>query len=116
MNRTNERLAMVIELRDAALALVEKEGVPDEDKEGGRWCWLGRHTGKTPKARITIFLFNEYVTEAHMLNVWATVKGKNIKVLNIVWNAQKMQVVTFRRGDWENELLVMARAKTVTLN
>ena len=42
------------------------------------------------------------------LDVWGTVKGKHSKALNIRWMGQTVDLVTFRRGEWENELLAMA--------
>jgi hypothetical protein len=45
-----------------------------------------------------------------MLSVWAMLNGKHAKVLNIEWFGDKVQVVSFRRGEWESELLTMGRA------
>ena len=114
MKKSNEQLVTVIELRDAAVALVEKQGVPDENTDRVRWCWLGRHGGKTPKARIAIFQFS--LTKAHAVRVWASVKGRNIEVLNMVWSTKEMEVLTFRRGDWESELLAMTPTTSVTIH
>jgi hypothetical protein len=45
-----------------------------------------------------------------MLNVWATLRGKHVKVLNIEWMREAIDLTTFRRGEWESELLAMGRA------
>jgi hypothetical protein len=42
-----------------------------------------------------------------MLSVWATVRGKRAKVLNIEWwDGGAVELVSFRRGPWEAELSV----------
>ena len=40
-------------------------------------------------------------------SVWAMRKDKYGKVLNIAWLGDKVQLTSFRRGEWETELLAM---------
>ena len=51
-----------------------------------------------------------------ILNVWATHKGKHQKVLNMAWTDDAVDVVTFRRGEWEGELLAMDRAPAMAVH
>jgi hypothetical protein len=45
-----------------------------------------------------------------VLSVWANIKDKHAKALNIEWLGEDVSFVTFRRGEWESELLAMGRA------
>ena len=51
-----------------------------------------------------------------MLSAWASLKGEHGKVLNIEWLGDNIKVVSFRRGEWESELLAMSRAAGVAVH
>jgi len=50
------------------------------------------------------------------LNVWATLRGKHVKVLNVTLIGDAVGIISFRRGDWENELRAMGREAGVAVN
>jgi hypothetical protein len=101
--RMEKRVAAVMDLRNAALALLERKG---ESKEGN--LWFEEHTPENPEPRLSILLarYRGYPS----LEVWARLRGGYQKVLNMSWRGDAVAIVSFRRGDWENELLAMGRA------
>jgi hypothetical protein len=104
------RLADAIKLRNAAVALLEKQGKP----EGSRGdLWFQRHTPKNPEPRLAVCLSKHPLHGHCMLNVWARVRGKHVKVLNTEWIGEAIDLTTFRRGEWEGELLAMALGMAV---
>ncbi len=104
------RLTSVIELRDAAFQLLRRAG---ENDERGR-LWFQRHTAMNPEPRLAVLLTE--IGGHPSLNVWATLRGKHVKVLNATLIGSAVDVISFRRGDWEIELRAMGRAPGVAVN
>jgi hypothetical protein len=104
------RLTSVIELRNAAIQLLGRAGQYDE--KGA--LWFQRHTAMDPEPRLTMLLteIGGYLS----LNVWATLRGRHVKVLNVTLIGSAVDVISFRRGDWETELRAMGRAPGVAVN
>jgi hypothetical protein len=106
---TPQRLATVLGLREAALALLQRRGEQDGDR-----VWFGRHTAERPEPRLALLLCE--IDGLQCLNVWATLQGKHAKVLNLMWSGNLIDVLSFRRGEWENELLAMGRTTGVAVH
>jgi hypothetical protein len=104
-----QKLAAIMELRDAALALLEREGERQNDK-----VWFNRHTPENPEPRLAA-VFGP-ISGWPCLNVWAALRGKHTKVFNIAWMGSAIEVTSFRRGEWENELLAMGRAISIPIH
>lgn len=104
-----KRLSAAIGLRDAAVALLRNQGAALID---GR-AWFQRHTPENPEPRLAVCLA-ERTEGRQSLSVWATLRNGHVKVLTIDWFGEAVDVVTFRRGDWENELLAMSGSVEVT--
>jgi hypothetical protein len=98
------RLAEAVRLRDAALALLRREGKASQD---GRGLEFEPITAGNSYPRLSLLLTKHPLDGRSMLNVWAMGKRKYEKVLNIEWLGGKFEVVSFRRGEWEPELLAM---------
>jgi hypothetical protein len=116
MNRVpsaSGRLTAVLALRDAALVLLDRTGIA-EDGNGNRW--FEPHTPENSEPRMSVLLAKHPLRGYPMLNIWATLKSKHVKVLNMEWTGQAVALVTFRRGEWESELLAMARASAVAVH
>jgi len=109
--RTGGRIAAALIVRDAALALLEKAGKPSGDERGR--IWFQQHTLENPTPHLSLSLSRHPLDGRFMLNVWCMLRGKYVKALNIEWNDEAVGIVTFRRGEWESELLAMGRAKAV---
>ena len=105
-----KRITAAIILRDAALALLEKAGKPSEDERG---ICFQPHTPKNPNPHLSLLLSRHPHDGRLVLNVWCTLRGKYVKALNIEWNDEAVGIVSFRRGEWESELLAMGRARAV---
>jgi hypothetical protein len=106
------RLDAAIELRDAALALLRQKGTPGRD---GRVVFEP-HTPLNPEPRLSLSLSTNHLDQRSMLSVWATLNGGHHKVLNIEWLGGTVGLVSFRRGEWEGELLAMGRAGAVAVH
>ena len=104
MNGSARKLTEVTGLRDAALTLLEMQGERESDR-----VWFGRHTPENLEPRLTAVL--SHYPRYSSLEVWSTLRGKHAKVLNMAWKGDAVQVTSFRRGDWESELLAMGRAQ-----
>ena len=60
----------------------------------------------TPRQRAAAVLFPEAMEPRRHLDIWAYTKGKRQKTLSVVWDEGSLpEVVTFKRGDWERQLL-----------
>jgi hypothetical protein len=120
-SKSGEGLARVNDLRDAALKLI---------KAFGQWEAVTVTTGESYFQTTNVGLLRlsyrtpfqklpgaterlRYLAAVHKLeipenlsyglDVWS---GK--KVLNIEWNESETRIVSFRRGQWESELLAAA--------
>jgi hypothetical protein len=88
----DQKLTRVTQLRDAAIKIVQQKG---------EWKPFG--------ADVRVMQF-----ECDKLSIWYTALpygfGVDIwdagsKVLNVQWNDAGVSVISFRRGDWESEVL-----------
>jgi hypothetical protein len=104
------RYLAVMELRNAALQLLGRVGVRDE---AGR-LWFQRHTSTNPEPRLAVLLTK--IGGYPSLNVWATLRGKHVKVLNATLVGDAVGIISFQRGDWEDELRAMGRAPGMPVN
>jgi hypothetical protein len=104
VHQVGVRIATAIVLREAALALLKRVGERTEDK---REVWFERHTPLNPEPRLSACL-SHYPYGHASLNLWATCNDKHLKVLNIAWIGDTVTLITFRRGEWERELMVMS--------
>jgi hypothetical protein len=102
------RLGAAIRLREAGLALLQKEGKQSQTHGGA--IVFEPHTPENPEPRLSLSLMKHPLDGRFMLSVWAMRKDKHAKVLNIEWFGDKVELVNFRRGEWETELLAMGRA------
>jgi hypothetical protein len=109
-----KRMSAAIDLRDAALELLKREGKPRQTIEGD--VVFEPHTAENPTPRLSLLLSKRLIHGHQTLNVWATLKGGHAKVLNIEWLGGKVAVVSFRRGEWEGELLAMGRTRRVAVH
>ena len=95
-----KRLAAAINLRDAALALLRQKGNQGRGREGR--LVFEEQTPENPTPLLSLSLSMHPLDKRQILSVWATLKGKHGKVLNIEWLGEEVPVVSFRRGEWEN--------------
>ena len=102
------RIERVVTLRDAALTLLRRSG-----KRSSAGIGFEESTPQNPEPRISLHLRKHPLDGRHMLSVWASVRGKHGKVLNVEWLGREVVVVSFRRGEWETELLAMGRSVAV---
>ena len=88
--RRNSRTADAVQLRDAAIKLTETYG------------------NKWPDTPVTGFQFGGLLVWhtvfplLHWIDIW---EDDRRKVLNIQWNDSGVDIISFRRGDWESKLL-----------
>jgi hypothetical protein len=102
------RFGAAIGLRDAALCPLQRKGKQSQAREGR--IVFEEHAPGNPTPRLSLSMVKDPLDGRLMLSVWAMLNGKHAKVLNIEWFGDKVQVVSFRRGEWESELLAMGRA------
>ena len=102
-----QRLDAAITLRDAALTILQKNGEQSNDR-----LTFERHTPQNPTPRLSL-ASAKLPNQVQMLSVWAMIKGKHVKALNLHWIGEQINLGTFRRGEWESELLEMARSSEV---
>jgi hypothetical protein len=110
--RKGGRLRTAIELRDAALVVLKKRG-KQIDKGS---IVFEQHSPQKPTPHLSLSLTKHPLDGHDMLSVWATLKGKHGKVLNIETLGERVELVSFRRGEWEGELLAMGRAPGVAVH
>ena len=99
------RIASALALRDAALALLRRQG-----KQTGDGVGFEISTPQNPEPRLSLHLIKHPLDRRQMLSVWSSVRGKYGKVLNVEWLGRELVIVSFRRGEWETELLAMGRS------
>jgi hypothetical protein len=104
----SKRREQAVELRDAVL---RKNG-----KQAGDNIVFEQHKQNEFNPRLSLRL-SKHPFEAHnVLSVWTNFnedkhnKDKHAEALNIEWRGNAVVIVSFRRGQWENELLAMGRA------
>src|SRR4051794_40514158 len=112
--REGGRLRAATELRDAALVVLTKRGTRPEPHE--ERIVFEPHSPENPTPYLSLSLSKHPLDGHDVLNVWATRKGKHLKVLNIHSFRDGVGVVSFRRGEWESELLAMGRATAVVVH
>jgi hypothetical protein len=112
--RPGKRLAAAIVLRDAAMAVLQQRGKPSKHLEGH--IVFEPHTAQNPEPRLSLSLSKHPLDQRNRLNVWATHKSGHAKVLNIEWLGGAVELVSFRRGEWESELLAMGRVGDVAIH
>ena len=110
----NDRQETAISLRDAALALLHREGQPDQGRLGTKV--FEPHTPQGNEPRLSLSLLQHPHNGSFHLSVWATSKGKHAKVLSINWHGERVELLGFRRGEWEAELKAMARAQGIAVH
>jgi hypothetical protein len=108
-----KRLDAAIQLRDAALTVLQNRGKPS-DRPGA--IVFEPHTRLNPEPRLSLWLSKFPPDQRSTLSVWATLKGGHAKVLNIEWLGERVDVISFRRGEWEGELLAMGRTGAVAVH
>lgn len=111
---TATRLKLVISLRDAALAVLRKSGKP-RNRPGlsGLEIVQGPPDFVEPPIQMSSRVsLDRGWSLPYGVDVWATLRGKVMKVLNIEWgDGGTILLVSFRRGPWEAELLAMAQPR-----
>jgi hypothetical protein len=108
------RLDAAIELREAALAVLRQMGEPSSSNGGA--VVFQQPTELNPEPRLSLWLSKFPPDQRNTLSVWAPYKGGYAKVMNIEWLGDRVHVMSFRRGEWETELLAMGRAKEVAIH
>jgi hypothetical protein len=86
-SKSGEGLARVNDLRDAALKLI---------KAFGQW------------EAVTVTTGESYFQTTNVGLLRLSYRTPFQKLLNIEWNESETRIVTFRRGQWESELLAAA--------
>lgn len=114
ISTSGKRFVAATNLRDAALALLHKKGKQSQDREGR--LVFEEHSPENPTPLLSLLLSTQPLDGRKMLSVWAILKGAHAKVLNVEWLGEEVQVVSFRRGEWESELLAMGRAIGVAVH
>jgi hypothetical protein len=91
-----------IEIRDAALRIMRQDASPDTPhrKQGLVYTWDWRQ-GNIWISRRTWPHPDDAALVASAIEIWID----NRKVMNIEWTRDAWEIVTFRRGDWENQIL-----------
>lgn len=108
------RLEKAIELRDAALTVIQTKGsrevllTPD-----GRVSPLEIAPGHIIYASFDgpdMHGILSFQGELMGIDIWAVLNGKRTKVFNVTWDKKggAVDLRAFKRGDWEQELLAMA--------
>jgi hypothetical protein len=93
-----KRRREILELRDACMLLVAQLGNQ-------------REMNGAPAMEVTLGPFTIWLTPGGVrrkLDVWHASAGST-KVLDLGWSGDKLEIVSFRRGAWEQELLGLAR-------
>ena len=97
---TGERLARAIALRDAALKILRERGEVE----------VGSYSRTT--ARVDNYEFASWSPRhgQHGVDIWAP-----NKVLNLMWEDDgSVEIVSFRRGTWEETILNLASEPSAT--
>ena len=114
-----KRLEAALQVRDAALKKVRAEGEWEETDIGPMLMWKGMRltmSHRTPfnklphiPEHIKYFAAKTGCSPGNLdygLDIWFNDK----KVLNIEWvDSERVDLVSFRRGDWEREVLAFER-------
>ena len=93
-----KRRREILELRDACMLLVAQRGNQQE-------------INGAPIMEVTLGPFTIWLTPGGVrrkLDVWHASAGST-KVLDLGWSGDKLEIVSFRCGAWEQELLDLAR-------
>jgi hypothetical protein len=113
--RIGRRLRAAIAVRDAAIAILQTKG--ERDQANHEHLVFQPHTPENPYPAISLLLSKHPLDQRFMLSVWANLKGdKYGKVLNIEWLGDRIDLVNFRRGEWESELLVLGKTGAVAVH
>jgi hypothetical protein len=108
---TRSRMARALALRNAAVSVLRRKGTRADRKglarlELNTQCWDDEEPPLAMSYRTS--LESRWLLP-HGLSVWASLRGKRCKVLNIEWSdSGTTELISFRRGGWEDELLAMA--------
>ena len=108
------RLVQATVLRDAALDLLARRGTMRNDSP--RALEFEPITTDNPYPRLSLLHTNYPLHRRHILNIWSSCRGRYVKVLNIQWRGDNIELISFRRGEWEQELLAMIRAPGVAVH
>jgi hypothetical protein len=100
-----KRREQAVELRDAAIAVLRKNG-----KQAGDSIVFEQHKQNEFHPRLSLRLSKHPFDAHNMLSVWTNFNKEHAEALNIEWRGNAVDIVSFRRGQWENELLAMGRA------
>jgi hypothetical protein len=86
------RMAEVVQLRDAAVNLA---------KEKGDWKIFGPNITVGQFDNDILSVWYSLFPHCFGIDVWE----RDRKVLNVQWTDAGVDIVTFKRGDWENRLI-----------
>jgi hypothetical protein len=99
-----KRIEEVVCLRDAAVQILRKRGT--RGSLGN--TVFNEATPNSPYPRLSVSL-NRFPPDGRFnLSVWAPRGDWYGKVLNIEWLDDHVELVSFRRGEWETNLLAIA--------
>lgn len=101
----SKRRDQAVELRDAAIAVLRKNG-----KQAGDSIVFEQHKQNEFNPRLSLRLSKHPFDAHNVLSVLTNTNNEYTAVLNIEWRGNAVDIVSFRRGQWENELLAMGRA------
>jgi hypothetical protein len=102
----SKRYDQAVELRDAAIAVLHKNGT-----QAGDSVVFEQHKQNGFQPGLSLRLSKHPFDAHNMLCVWTNFnRDKHAEALNIEWRGNAVVIVCFRRGQWENELLAMGRA------
>jgi hypothetical protein len=89
----------MLRLRDHAVELAKSKGRVVERDGAHLLAYAGDHI----EIELTPPLMG--ASNPHMLDVWAISDRPRIKVLSMLWNDARVEVLAYRPGSWEQRLL-----------
>jgi hypothetical protein len=111
MRANKSRLDDAVRLRNAARELLRRKGVREG---GGARFNLASPTDPYPRLSLSVCRFSP--DGRLSLSVWAWRGNWYGKVMNIEWLGERIELVSFKRGEWEAELLAMGGADGVAVH
>jgi hypothetical protein len=95
-----------VDLRDTALAILHNRGT---GREG-----ILVYEQQAPYLLLSVSTGNP-LDKRSELSVWANLEGKRAKVLKMAWDeADEIELISIRRGEWEDELRAIGRSCTAS--
>jgi hypothetical protein len=111
MGKPEGRLAAAVRLRNAATAFLQRNG--RSIRRGA--VVFEQHAPEKPYPHLSLSLISRDGM-GFMMDIWGWRGDWYGKVMNLQWRGDQVDLVSFRRGEWETELLAMARAAGVTVH